>query len=145
VSPNRGSVQHDAVVKDEYGFRYDAHGDRIDAKGRTISPHTSSPKILQQTETRLGGLRGRPGIFFALRTTDARTRHVLSFFLRWRTWLGIVLNDYPPGEDLKIALLDPVCNHLLSEADSYAPFSRVFCFTVGGGYIFESANIAAEQ
>ena len=43
VSPSRGSVQHDATLKDEYGFRYDARGDRIDARGRTISPHTTTP------------------------------------------------------------------------------------------------------
>src|SRR5471032_1163202 len=43
VSPGHGSVQHDATLKDEYGFRYDARGDRIDARGRTISPHTTTP------------------------------------------------------------------------------------------------------
>ena len=43
VSPGHGSVQHDTTFKDEYGFRYDARGDRIDARGRTISPHTTTP------------------------------------------------------------------------------------------------------
>jgi len=43
VSPGHGSVQHDAAFKDEYGFHYDARGNRIDASGRTISPHTTTP------------------------------------------------------------------------------------------------------
>ena len=43
VSPGRGSVQHDTAFKDEYGFRYDARGDRIDASGRRISPRTTTP------------------------------------------------------------------------------------------------------
>ena len=43
VSPTRGGVQHGTAFKDEYGFRYDARGDRIDATGRRISPHTTTP------------------------------------------------------------------------------------------------------
>ena len=43
VSPTRGSVQHGTAFKDEYGFRYDERGDRIDASGRRISPHTMQP------------------------------------------------------------------------------------------------------
>ncbi len=43
VSPGHGRVQHETAFKDEYGFRYDARGDRIDARGRTISPHTTTP------------------------------------------------------------------------------------------------------
>jgi hypothetical protein len=38
-----GNVQHDTSSKDEYGFRYDARGDRIDARGRTISPQSTTP------------------------------------------------------------------------------------------------------
>ena len=43
VPPGHGRVQHDTAFKDEYGFRYDSRGDRIDASGRTISPHTTTP------------------------------------------------------------------------------------------------------
>jgi hypothetical protein len=43
VSPARGGVQHGTAFKDEYGFRYDDRGDRIDATGRRISPHTMTP------------------------------------------------------------------------------------------------------
>jgi len=43
ASPRSGSVQHDASFKDEYGFRYDARGDRIDARGRIISPQSTKP------------------------------------------------------------------------------------------------------
>ncbi len=35
--------QHDTAFKDEYGFRYDAQGDRIDAAGRKISPLSTQP------------------------------------------------------------------------------------------------------
>jgi hypothetical protein len=31
---------HQVAFKDEYGFRYDARGDRLDARGYVISPHT---------------------------------------------------------------------------------------------------------
>ncbi len=43
TSPARGSVQHGTASTDEYGFRYDARGDRIDQSGRRISPHTMKP------------------------------------------------------------------------------------------------------
>jgi len=43
VSPRRGTVQHDTAFKDEYGFRYDARGDRIDVGGRRISPQSTKP------------------------------------------------------------------------------------------------------
>ena len=31
---------HQAAFKDEFGFRYDAQGNRLDARGNIISPHT---------------------------------------------------------------------------------------------------------
>lgn len=34
------SGPHQATFKDEYGFRYDAQGNRLDARGNVISPHT---------------------------------------------------------------------------------------------------------
>jgi hypothetical protein len=34
------SGPHQVAFKDEYGFRYDARGDRLDARGNVISPHT---------------------------------------------------------------------------------------------------------
>ena len=43
VSPYRGRVRHDEAFRDEYGFRYDERGNRIDATGRRISPHTTTP------------------------------------------------------------------------------------------------------
>jgi hypothetical protein len=43
VSPRRGIVQHGTAFTDEYGFRYDERGDRIDGGGRRISPHTMKP------------------------------------------------------------------------------------------------------
>jgi hypothetical protein len=43
ASPARGSAQHGAAFKDEYGFRYDDRGDRIDGAGHRISPHTMTP------------------------------------------------------------------------------------------------------
>lgn len=43
VSPWRGNEQHGTAFKDEYGFRYDARGDRIDAAGHKISPSTTTP------------------------------------------------------------------------------------------------------
>ena len=36
--PDRGP--HQAAMKDEYGFRYDAQGNRLDARGHIISPQT---------------------------------------------------------------------------------------------------------
>jgi hypothetical protein len=41
--PRPRGGQHDTAFKDEYGFRYDAQGDRIDAAGRKISPHSTQP------------------------------------------------------------------------------------------------------
>jgi hypothetical protein len=43
VSPYRGRRVHEESFKDEYGFRYDARGNRIDAGGHRISPHTTTP------------------------------------------------------------------------------------------------------
>ena len=43
ASPVRGTTQHGTAFKDEYGFRYDDRGDRIDGAGRRISPHTMTP------------------------------------------------------------------------------------------------------
>ena len=43
VSPYRGTVRHNEAFRDEYGFRYDERGNRIDASGRIISPHTTTP------------------------------------------------------------------------------------------------------
>lgn len=43
VSPYRGQTRHDTAFKDEYGFRYDDKGHRIDATGRHISPRTTTP------------------------------------------------------------------------------------------------------
>jgi len=34
------SGPHQPAFKDEYGFRYDAQGNRLDARGNIISPHT---------------------------------------------------------------------------------------------------------
>ena len=36
--PDRGP--HQASMKDEYGFRYDAQGNRLDGRGHIISPQT---------------------------------------------------------------------------------------------------------
>jgi hypothetical protein len=43
VSPWRGTVPHEERFRDEYGFRYDSRGNRIDAQGYRISPHTTTP------------------------------------------------------------------------------------------------------
>jgi hypothetical protein len=43
VSPYRGSRVHEESMRDEYGFRYDARGNRIDGGGHRISPHTTTP------------------------------------------------------------------------------------------------------
>ncbi len=43
VSPYRGTVRHEEAFRDEYGFRYDARGNRIDSTGHRISPHTTTP------------------------------------------------------------------------------------------------------
>ena len=43
VSPYRGTVRRDEAFRDEYGFRYDQRGNRIDSQGYRISPHTTTP------------------------------------------------------------------------------------------------------
>lgn len=43
VSQAHGNMQHNTAFKDEYGFRYDARGDRIDGSGRRISPQSTTP------------------------------------------------------------------------------------------------------
>ena len=43
VSPYRGTRPHEEAFRDEYGFRYDRRGNRIDAQGYRISPHTTTP------------------------------------------------------------------------------------------------------
>ncbi|MFI5002120.1 MAG: hypothetical protein ACHQK9_19735 [Reyranellales bacterium] len=40
MSPRHDRDRHEATFKDEYGFRYDARGDRLDARGNIISPQT---------------------------------------------------------------------------------------------------------
>ena len=42
-SPWRGRCGHQEAMRDEYGFRYDGRGHRIDAQGCVISPHTITP------------------------------------------------------------------------------------------------------
>ena len=42
TSPYRGTVRHREVFRDEYGFRYDADGNRLDARGFVMSPHVPS-------------------------------------------------------------------------------------------------------
>ena len=34
---------HEATIKDEYGFRYDSKGDRLDAGGHVIAPPVTPP------------------------------------------------------------------------------------------------------
>jgi hypothetical protein len=43
VSTSHGRVRHSLAFKDEYGFRYDTQGDRLDARGYVISPRTTTP------------------------------------------------------------------------------------------------------
>jgi hypothetical protein len=45
ASPPPPPVQPDTVSpsRDEYGFRYDAKGNRIDGNGNIISPHSTTP------------------------------------------------------------------------------------------------------
>jgi hypothetical protein len=38
--PMDATGRRQAAFKDEYGFRYDAQGNRLDARGNIISPHT---------------------------------------------------------------------------------------------------------
>lgn len=40
--PSGGGV-HPEAFRDEFGFRYDAKGNRIDAHGHLISPHSTTP------------------------------------------------------------------------------------------------------
>ena len=37
---DEGTGPHRVAITDEYGFKYDARGDRLDARGNVISPHT---------------------------------------------------------------------------------------------------------
>ena len=37
--PMDGAGQRQVTMKDEYGFRYDSQGNRLDARGNIISPH----------------------------------------------------------------------------------------------------------
>jgi hypothetical protein len=39
-APSMQSGPRQATFKDEYGFRYDAQGNRLDARGKIISPQT---------------------------------------------------------------------------------------------------------
>ena len=39
-APSMQSGPRQSTFKDEYGFRYDAQGNRLDARGNIISPHT---------------------------------------------------------------------------------------------------------
>ena len=41
--PYEGTVRHTEAFRDEYGFRYDTRGNRIDARGRLISPQSTTP------------------------------------------------------------------------------------------------------
>jgi len=43
TSPYQGTLHHEEAFRDEYGFRYDARGNRLDAQGYVISPHTTTP------------------------------------------------------------------------------------------------------
>jgi hypothetical protein len=43
TSPYRGTVRHREAFRDEYGFRYDSRGNRLNAEGYVISPHTTTP------------------------------------------------------------------------------------------------------
>ena len=69
-----------------------------------------------------------------IRTTEARP-------LFEGAWLGLVFEDYPASKAKKKARLDPVCTRVFSNPVAYAPFSRVFCFTSDGQYIFDSETL----
>jgi hypothetical protein len=56
-------------------------------------------------------------------------------------WLGIVLEDYPTSKAKKKTLLDPICANVLGDPAAYAPFSRVFCLTPDGQYVFDSKTL----
>lgn len=40
---HRMNDRHPVAFKDEYGFRYDAQGDRLDASGRVMAPPMTPP------------------------------------------------------------------------------------------------------
>src|SRR5260370_2929328 len=42
-SYGRGGCGHQEAMKDEYGFRYDAQGNRLNRQGCVISPQTTTP------------------------------------------------------------------------------------------------------
>lgn len=37
------NARHETAIKDEYGFRYDSRGDRLDASGHVIAPPVTPP------------------------------------------------------------------------------------------------------
>jgi hypothetical protein len=41
--PMHHPMTHETAFKDEYGFRYDSRGNRIDAQGHVESPHNPNP------------------------------------------------------------------------------------------------------
>jgi hypothetical protein len=43
TSPYQGRCGHQEAMRDEYGFRYDSQGHRINAQGCAISPHAITP------------------------------------------------------------------------------------------------------
>ena len=69
-----------------------------------------------------------------IRTVDARP-------LYKGAWLGLVFEDYPASKAKKKARLDPICTRVFSNPMAYAPFSRIFCFTPDGQYIFDSETL----
>lgn len=56
-------------------------------------------------------------------------------------WLGIVIENYPPGAYQKKHCFDPLCVQLLSGPGGYAPFTRAFVVSAVGDYLFDSASI----
>lgn len=57
-------------------------------------------------------------------------------------WLGISIENYPPGGALKRKHYDHLFSRLLSNRESFRPFSRVFVVSTVGDYLFDSALIA---
>jgi hypothetical protein len=43
MMPMDDNTAHAFAFKDEYGFRYDAQGNRLDSHGHVISPHNPNP------------------------------------------------------------------------------------------------------
>ena len=43
MSDEMGSCGHTATIKDEYGFRYDSQGNRLNARGCVIAPPMTPP------------------------------------------------------------------------------------------------------